>query len=211
MKNVEKLVQEHRKLIEAEARKNAQFVPLIVVEAEAYRLAHEAALSYDEKSGVKFSTHLTNQLKKLQRFSTTYGGSVRVSENAQFKIQRINTAEKHLHEELGRPPTAAELADATGLGLPAVGNLLKKRKKEVDLTNLSYTPVFVDDGRLDDWIHFVYHDLSSTDKLIFEYRTGFGGKPILTEEEISKKLHIPADIVKLRVRLISQKLNEKKF
>jgi len=209
--NVEQLLTDHKKLIEDMARKNAQFVPLTVAQIEAYRIAREAAEKYDANSGVKFSTFLTQHLQKLQRLSTQFGGLVRIPENKQFKIQKINMAEKHLSETLGRPATVAELADATGFGIPAVNGLLSVRKKEVNMTNLSHTPVFTTHSKMDDWIHFVYHDLSDIDKLIFEYKTGFGGKPTLQPEQIANKLNIPLATVTQRISLITKKLSEKKF
>ena len=43
MKDINKLLADHRKLIEYEASKRAQFLSPYVVQAEAFKLAHEAA------------------------------------------------------------------------------------------------------------------------------------------------------------------------
>src|SRR5579859_3329395 len=96
------LVEDHKKLIAYEAGKYSKMLPYEVVLAEAYKLANKAAKSFDPNKDVKFSTHLTNQLKKLSRISTMYGSSVRLPENKQFKLQRINTAEAELKDSLGR-------------------------------------------------------------------------------------------------------------
>lgn len=205
MNNVDQLINSHKKLIEAEASKYAKFLPQLFVVVEAYKLATQAAKSYKPELGIKFSTYLTNALQKLSRLSTQYGNTVRVPENKQFKINRLNQIEAGLTDDLGRPPSAAELSDASGLGLAAVNNLLMTRKKEVNLSNLAYTPVFTDSVD-DEWIHFVYHDLSEKDKLIFEYRTGFGGKPILDNNAIAKKLGVSPSTVSQRVKVISNKI-----
>ena len=210
MKNlaeIEKLIQDHKKLIEFEASKYAKFVPLSVVLVESYKLARKAAESYDAKTGVKFSTYLTNYLKKLSRISTQYGGVVRVPENKQFKIQKINQAEQALKDELGRDPSIGELSGYTGFSTQVVANLVKTRKKEVNVNNLAYTPVFIENDN-DECVVFVYHDLTDRDKFIFEHKTGFGSKKILSNDEIAKELKISSSTVANRVKLITDKLSD---
>jgi DNA-directed RNA polymerase specialized sigma subunit len=206
-KDIDKLIFDHKRLIEAEAGKHAKFVPLTYVQIEAYKLAHEAAEKFDSNMGIKFSTYLTNMLQKLSRLSTQYGGTVRVPENKQFKINRLNQIEQGLNETYGRDATVSELADASGMPLAEVNSLLTARKKDVTLRNLSFAPVF-HEGSEDDWVHFVYHDLSDKDKLIFEHKTGFGGKAVLDNNTIAKKLGLSPSTISQRVKMISNKIAE---
>ena len=141
-KDIEQLINSHKKLIEAEASKYAKFIPVTFVLIEAYKLARKAAEKYDPSTGIKFSTYLTNALQKLSRLSTQYGNVVRVPENKQFKINKLNQVEQGLTDELGRQPSVAELADATGMGIGQVNSLLGTRKREVNMSNLSFAPVF---------------------------------------------------------------------
>lgn len=203
----EQLITEHKRLIESEAAKYAKFVPLHVVTAEAYRLAQDAAKTFNPSSGNKFSTHLVNSLKKLSRLSTKYGGILRVPENKQFKIQKLNQAEEELRNELGRPPTLAELSQATGMSLSELNGLKQVRKKEVNVTNLAYSPVFIENDN-DDWVHFVYHDLPQRDKVIMEHKTGFGGKKILSNDELAKMLNTSPSTISNRVKLITDRIAE---
>lgn len=203
---IKSLIKSHQKLIELEASKNAKFIPLTFVQVEAYKLARKAAENFDTKKNIKFSTYLTNALQKLSRLSTQYGASVRVPENKQFKINKLNQLEAELHETSGMTPTAADLADASGMSLNHVNSLLTARKKEVNLSNLSFAPIFDTGDSENEWVHFVYHDLSDKDKLIFEYRTGFGGKPVLDLASIAKKLGMSASTVSQRVKTITDRL-----
>jgi len=195
---IKQLIDSHKRLIELEASKNAKFIPLTYVQVEAYKLARKAAENFDASKGIKFSTYLTNALQKLTRLSTQYGGSVRVPENKQFKINKLNQVETELKEITGMQPTAADLADASGISLANVNNLLTARKKEVNLSNLTFSPIF-NAGDNDEWVHFVYHDL-------FEKGTGFGGKPVLDVVSLAKKLGISPSTVSLRIKVITERL-----
>ena len=205
--SVDQLLTEHKRLIESEAARYAKFVPLHVVTAEAYRLAKEAAESFNPDSGNKFSTHLVNSLKKLSRLSTKYGGILRVPENKQFKIHKMNQAEEELHNELGREPSLAELSQFTGMSLAELTGLKQARKREVNVSNLAYSPVFIE-GDNDDWVHFVYHDLPQRDKIIMEHKTGFGGKKLLSNDELAKLLNTSPSTISNRVKLITDRISE---
>jgi DNA-directed RNA polymerase sigma subunit (sigma70/sigma32) len=203
---VDALLQEHKKLIESEAKRYATNIPLITVQIEANKLARQAAESYSPAMG-KFSTHLVNSLKKLSRMSTQYGGTVRLPENTQFGLNKLNRAEKEIESEFGRPPTLEELADRTGFGVKGVNNLLKNRKTTISFNNLLATPTFVDSSN-DEWLQFVYHDLNPRDKLIFEHKTGFGGKPTLENDALAKKLGLTTPQLNARVNIISSMINK---
>jgi DNA-directed RNA polymerase specialized sigma subunit len=204
---VDQLLEQHRRLIESEAAKYARFVPAHVVQAQAWRLARKAAESYDPSRGTKFSTHLVSSLRKLFRLTTKHGGGFRVPENKQFKVHRLTVLEEQLRNELRRPPTVDELSEASGMGRAAVNGLMRLRKREVNVSNLAYSPVFIE-GNNDDWVHFVYHDLTPRDKVIMEHRTGFGGKEVKTNEEIAKLLGTSPSTVSARTRMITERLKE---
>lgn len=204
---VNKLLADHKRLIESESAKYAKFVPYHVVLSEAYGLANAAANSFEPERGLKFSTHLVSHLKKLSRLSTKYGGILRVPENKQFKIQRLNTAEEELTNELGRSPSLDELSQFTGMGLSEITGLKQSRKKEVNVSTLAYAPVFIE-GENDDWVHLVYHDLPQRDKLILEHKTGFGGKKIMSNDELAKMLNTSTSTISNRVKVITNKIEE---
>lgn len=202
---VEKLLAEHKKLIDSEARKYAVNVPLVTVQIEAYKLARKAAETYTP-GDVKFSTYLVNSLKKLSRLSTQYGSSIRMPENVQFGINKLNLAEKDLESNLGREATVAELSDYTGFNIKTVDSLLKNKKTIVSINNLLTTPTIVDSSN-DEWLSFVYHDLTPKDKTIFEHKTGFGGKKVLDNDKIAKKLNLSQAQLNNRINIISDMIN----
>ena len=205
--NKKELLASHTRLIAYEAGKYSKMLPYEVVLSEAYKLADKAADSFDPKRDIKFSTHLTNQLKKLSRISTMYGSTVRLPENKQFKLQRINNAEAELKDTLGREASSLEVSEYTRIPLAQVNQIKQHRSGEVNISNLQYTPVFVNNTN-DDWLHFVYHDLTDIDKVIFEHKTGFGGKPLMNNDELSKLLNISPSTVGNRAKMIAEKIAE---
>jgi len=201
---VEKLITDNKRLIDVEAAKYATNIPLITVQIEAYKLAREAARTYSpEKS--KFSTHLVNSLKKLSRMSTQYGSTIRLPENTQFGINRLGKVTKDLEHTLGREPTVEELADHTGFNTRLVNNMLNSRRTVTSMASLFNLPTMFDSSN-DEWTQFVYHDLNDNDKIIFEHRTGFGGKPVLETAQLAKKLRLSVPTINNRIRLISESL-----
>ena len=205
MNNVNELIKENKKLIDLEAARYATNLPLITVQLEAYKLAREAAQSYNPASGFKFSTHLVNNLKKLSRLSTKYGAVLRVPENTQFDINKLNKLEKDLEHTLGRAPTTEELSHHSGLSVKAVVNTIKSKKTTTGISSLFDSPTLFSSEN-DEWLQFVYHDLSDKDKLIFEHKTGFGGKPILDNTTIAKKLNLSVSTLSNRLKLINTTL-----
>jgi DNA-directed RNA polymerase specialized sigma subunit len=205
MNDVEALIKENKKLIELEAQRYASNLPLITVQIEAYRLAREAAKSYNPASGFKFSTHLVNSLKKLSRMSTQYGGVLRVPENTQFGVNKIQKIEKDLEHILGRSPTLEEVSHHSGLTPKAVTDMMKSKKVSTGISSLFEAPALINSEN-DEWVQFVYHDLSDKDKLIFEHKTGFGGKPILDNSTIAKKLNLSSSTLNNRLKLINTTL-----
>jgi DNA-directed RNA polymerase sigma subunit (sigma70/sigma32) len=188
MNDVEKLIKENKKLIDLEASRYATNLPLITVQIEAYKLAREAARTFNPSAGFKFSTHLVNSLKKLSRLSTQYGNVLRVPENVQFGVNKVQNIEKDLEHTLGRSPTLEEISHHSGFSQKAVTNMLNTRKSTTGLSSMFEAPAMFDSAN-DEWVQFVYHDLSDTDKLIFEHKTGFSGKKILDNSALSKKLN----------------------
>jgi DNA-directed RNA polymerase sigma subunit (sigma70/sigma32) len=203
--DIEQLLKDHKKLIESEAAKYATNIPLITVQIEAHKLARQAAETYTPGL-VKFSTYLVNNLKKLSRLSTQYGSSIRMPENIQFGINKLNKVEKDLESTLGRSPTVEELSDSSGFNLKTVDSLLKNKKTTISLNNLLVTPTIIDSSN-DEWLSFVYHDLTPKDKVIFEHKTGFGGKKVIENDHLAKKLNLSKAQLNNRINIISDMIN----
>jgi DNA-directed RNA polymerase specialized sigma subunit len=207
MNDIDQLIKDNKKLIDLEASRYASNLPLITVQLEAYKLAREAARTYDASSGFKFSTHLVNNLKKLSRLSTKYGAVIRSPENTQFGVNKVQKIEKDLEHTLGRAPTLEELAHHSGFSMKITQNMLSSRKAVTGLSSMFEAPELFNSSN-DEWVQFVYHDLGDKDKLIFEHKTGFGGKPLLDNTALAKKLNLSTSTLNNRLKLINSTLSK---
>ena len=156
-----------------------------VLELEAKKIALNAFSSYNpEKS--KLSTHLTNNLKGLSRSVYTYSNPARLPEHRMIKAKTFIAVQDDLTSQLGRIPTAQELSENLSWSKKEVGrmrNELRSSFGESAPTPPGFESSFDGSTELD----FVYHDLNSQDKIVFEHTTGYGGAPVLDGRDLSNK------------------------
>ena len=149
--------------------------------------------SYKPEFKTQPMTHIYNHLRRVQRHATESITSGRIPEHRNLKMATFNTVKKSLEDELGREPSAVEIADelgwsprqvevmekeiggevsASGAPMPFYGNSVSFEHK--DLANAEY----------------LYHsDIPNQDRVILEHTFGFYGKPVLNNKQIAQQLH----------------------
>ena len=98
-------------LIQREASKWAGTLARPLLDTEGKRLAMQAFHSFDPSRGAQLGTHVVNQLQKMSRLSYSNQNVARLPENKMLKYHAYNLGHSTLQDELGRAPTADELAD----------------------------------------------------------------------------------------------------
>lgn len=168
------------------------------LEIEAYRLAKMAYSTYSPHKGASLSTHLTNTLQKLSRKVYTHQNIARLPEYQVLKLKTFQNALGVLEDRLSREPTVEELSAELGWSRAAVQEYLKMIRAE---HTESQTPASLyGSGEEDSIIHYVYHDLNPQQKLIFEHTTGYGGKPVLSNDALAKKLSMKSSTLRYEKR-----------
>lgn len=188
--DLQALLQQMDGLLQKEVNRWQGAIAREVLELEAARLAKKAFESYNPKAGTALSTHLINHLQKLSREVYTHQNLARIPEYQTLKINTFQRSHSTLEDQLGRPPTTAELAEHLAWSPAAVETMRKQlRKEEVESVGSGALPAF---GRTqsDVMVDLVYHDLSPQQKAIFEHTTGYGGAPVLSGQDLMKKLNI---------------------
>jgi DNA-directed RNA polymerase specialized sigma subunit len=110
----------------------------------------------------------------------------------------------------GREPNEQELSDRLKWPIKEVTKMESELRNT--LTDYTLEPETV--GRMgnitkkEEYFRLLYNELDNTEKLVYEYGVGFGGKPKLNVKEMAKKLNTyPSNIVRIKKSII-KKLNK---
>jgi hypothetical protein len=187
--------------------------PSPVLAGRARLLAMESLHKYDGRSSLY--TFLSGQLQPLKREAATMRVGVKIPRNLVNEQSSLKRAEADLEDHLGRLPSIAELADYTGFPTNKIEELNRMHlpmiaEKETtgsdgDTYTSSDQGVQRDDGL---WTQAVYYDLNPSNQIIMEHSLGLFGKPVLSNQEIARKLRITPGAVSQRKAVIQRKLNQ---
>lgn len=161
-----------------------------VLEAEAKLQALKAFKTFDPNRGVKLSTHVANNLQKVNRITYNNMELLSVPEQRRIKFKNYDATKSNLEEELGRPPSLNELADALGWSKAEVARHRAESWKELSASNPNVSDVGFHDDSNSTLVSYVYNDLSPRDQNVFEMTTGYGGTKEYSNKDIMKKLKL---------------------
>ena len=174
------------------SRLNVQTIPRSAMEGEARVQAIRAFESYDPGRGAQLSTHLGEQLKKVNRYAYDNQRVGRLPEGQILRTSAFNQAKDELEEEHGRPPTTEELSRRLKWSQGMVSRMERGLQGEMAI---SVNPVLEElnddhqgDFEVETVFKYMYPDLEPDDRLVFEHTFGYGGKKELgTNREIAQK------------------------
>jgi DNA-directed RNA polymerase specialized sigma subunit len=174
-------------------------------------IALNAAKSYDPKQGVKLNTFVFNHLKGLNRVNAERTNVVHIPESVLLDKNKLFKREQQLEEDLGRPPSTEELADHTGLSAKRIEKLRQGTvfAPESQMLNEKGDTFFTNKADSQNvWVDYMYSDMDSVDKKIFEWSTGYKGSEKMMKKDIANRLGISAPAVSARINRIVSKLEK---
>ena len=168
-------------------------VPRSVLAAEGQRLAFDAIKTYDPKKGAGLNTHIHNNLRNLNRMTYENMSVGNIPESRAMKVVTFKNVKTNLEDKLGRDPSMSEMADEIGWSHAEVGRMEHELAGELSTGKVEgasefYGQAINNMGHDQELVNYMYHELSGKDKVIFEHTFGYGGKPLLNNKEIAKKL-----------------------
>lgn len=185
--DLQKLIDQMNPIMLREVNKWAPAMSRSFLEAEAKRLAVEAFNSYDPNAGTALSTYVASRLPKLSRIVYSTQNTARLSETKNLLFHAYNSAVNDLRGQSGREPTNDEIADSLGWSLKKLDKFQRQAQRKEFVESEDHPE---EETAEDNLVDFIYHDLTPLQKSIFEYSTGYLGKPKLSGAELMKRLNI---------------------
>ena len=167
--------------------------------------------SYDPSRGTQPTTHIWNNLQKVQRMASESLMSGHIPENRNLKKSTFAIVRDNLNEQLGREPSVSELADELNWSQKEVGRMNNEMQGEITASNAEfdfYGNANTAGNRDKDLADYMYHELSGPQKVIFEHTFGYGGKAILNNKEIANKLNMNEMSVHRAKHKMSERIQE---
>ena len=168
-----------------------------------------AVKNFDYQRGFKFSTYATWWIRQaITRALADQGRTIRLPVHMSDQIQRLNREQNRLQQQLGRTPSAEELASSLGVPVSKVEQLQRVVRQPISLQ----TPVGEDrdemvgdliedinapdpedtvlQGIMDENLREHLESLPEREREVLEMRYGLGGEEPLTLQEIGRRMGI---------------------
>lgn len=177
----------------------------------AAQLFLDSLRTFNPTMGAQLKTHVSTAIgRKANRLNYTYQDLGSKSEQRATKVGLYQAEYANLLNELGREPSAAELADRTHLGIKDIERLQKELHKNLSTNVGLENQIAVETSLGDEVLSYIYYELNNEQKVVYEYIYGRNGKPKLVKmngkvdyDEIARRSHISKSKVYRIVKEIS--------
>ncbi len=185
-------------------------IPPAAVHAEFNKQALNALRTYDPNKGAAVASWVTTNLQKAQRWVTANQNPARILEGRVYKTGLYDTAMATLDDQLGREPTTQELSEYLKWSEPEVARMQAEKRRALTTGGFEsgYDPTTIMPSRESEILNMIRTELNPEELLVYEYKTGYGGKPQLKSSEIARKLGVSPSKVTRITQAIGRKMEK---
>jgi len=162
--------------------------------ANLQKNAIKAFQTYDPNRGASLRTHVTNMLRRSQRFNAQYQNVAKIPEDKIALITPINQARDQLMQQydtepddkaiagfLNQNPTMVPVSRVRGRVTPGLVNAVQRYQiKDISESQFESDPVPQAASFERETVRLMRHVLTGDDKEVYDFLYGTGGKPQVT-------------------------------
>lgn len=179
-------------------------IPHPALYGEAIKMALGSFDSWDPSRGARLGTHVVSSLQRMNRFVSQNKNVARIPEH---RIQKVGTylhVKSALEAELGRPPSAEELADELSWSVKEVRDVSASLRKDLSESGMPEAALGAVQDRNKETMHFLRYGLTPEERTVFDHSFGYQGAKSLSVPEVAKKVGKSEDwVYRVRRRIIS--------